>query len=80
MSTDLTEQGKWMISFYTVIVFFILVNPFTFKVVNWFTRKLGFPIAKKDGCPNGWGLLLHGIIFFFVIRLMMIIHLPGVDN
>ena len=80
MSTDLTEQGKWMISLYTVIVFFLLVNPVTFKIIDWITRKFGFPIANDKGCPNGWGLILHGIVFFFIVRLMMFVPLPGVKK
>ena len=80
MTNEITEKGKWMISLYTTIVFIILANPFTFKLVNRLTLLLGFSIADGSGCPNLYGLLLHGFVFFMVIRLMMTINLPGIKN
>ena len=78
---QLTSANKWMISFYTFIVVLIIMNPYTFKLVNWVTVKLlEFPIANVDGCPNGYGLVLHGIVFLILIRLLMSINLPGVNK
>jgi hypothetical protein len=80
MTNEITEKGKWMISLYTAIVFIILASHFAFKLVNRATILLGFSIADDSGCPNLYGLLLHGFVFFIVIRLMMTINLPGVKN
>jgi hypothetical protein len=77
---QLTSVNKWMISFYTFIVVLIIMNPYTFNIVNWVTVKLGFPIANSNGCPNGYGLILHGIVFLLLIRLLMSINLPGVNK
>ena len=77
----LTSVNKWMISFYTFIAVLIIMNPYTFKLVNWVTVKLlQFPIANESGCPNGYGLVLHGIVFLVLIRLLMSINLPGVNK
>lgn len=77
---ELSEKDKWMISFYTALVFLVIANPLTFRLVNFVFKGIGFPIANDKGCPNGWGLILHGIVFFFLIRLMMVVHLPGIKN
>ena len=76
---QLTSENKWLISFYTFIAVLIIMNPYTFKLVNWVTVKLlQFPIANESGCPNGYGLVLHGIVFLVLIRLLMSINLPRV--
>ena len=78
---QLTSENKWLISFYTFIAVLIIMNPYTFKLVNWVTVKLlQFPIANESGCPNGYGLVLHGIVFLVLIRLLMSINLPGVNK
>ena len=48
-----------------------LRSPFTVKLLQ-------FPIANESGCPNGYGLVLHGIVFLVLIRLLMSINLPRV--
>jgi len=78
--TELTEKGKWMISFYSTILLLILLNPFTFKLVNMVTMLVGINIASDSGCPNVVGLLLHGLVFFFLFRLLMVVDLPGIKN
>ena len=80
MANEITSKDKWMISFYTIIVFFILINPFTFMLVNKLTMLLGLEIASENGSPNIWGMLLHGFIFFLIIRLMMSFNLPSITH
>lgn len=77
---ELSEKGKWMISFYTALAFLVVANPLTYKLVNFICKKIGFSIANDDGCPNQWGLILHAIVFFLLIRLMMVMHLPGIKD
>ena len=77
---ELSEKGKWMISLYTTLAFLVIANPLTYKLVNFVCEKIGFSIANEDGCPNEWGLLLHAVVFFFLIRLMMVIKLPGLQD
>ena len=76
----LTEKGKWMISFYTTLAFLVIANPLTFMLVNVVFKGIGFPIADDKGCPNWYGIILHSIVFFFLIRLMMFIKFPGVRD
>jgi hypothetical protein len=81
MTKELTNANKWAICFYTAIAALIIMNPSTFKIVNWVTSKMGFPIANSNGCPNGYGLLLHAIVFLLLIRLFMSasLNLPGLE-
>jgi hypothetical protein len=81
MTKELTNSNKWVICFYTAVAALIIMNPYTFKIVNWITSKMGFPIANSSGCPNGYGLLLHAIVFLLLIRLFMSasLNLPGLE-
>jgi hypothetical protein len=82
MTKELNNEKKWVLSFYTAIIALIIMNPYTFKIVNWITSKMGFPIANSNGCPNGYGLLLHAIVFLVLIRLFMSpsLNLPGLNE
>jgi len=50
-----------------VLLFFIIANPALYKV----TRALGGWVASPEGCPKTGGLLLHGIVFAVVCRVIM---------
>ena len=74
---ELTESQKWMVSLYSALLFLLIASPFTFRLVNSLTEKVGFTIADYRGCPNMYGLVLHAIVFAVLIRVMMAIPLPG---
>jgi hypothetical protein len=73
---SLTETDKWVISLEMVVLFFIIANPFTYKLVNGITSHLGFSTADSNGCPNMVGVALHAVVFGLLARLMMYIPLP----
>jgi hypothetical protein len=50
-----------------VLLFFIIANPALYKV----TRALGGWVASPEGLPKTGGLLLHGIVFAVVCRVIM---------
>ena len=61
-------------SFYATLVFFLIANPETYKVVQ---RALGglLDIADAGGCPTATGFFLHTALFFVVMwGLMMFPH------
>lgn len=61
-------------SFYATLVFFLLANPETYKVVQ---RALGgfLDVADTGGCPSATGFFLHTALFFLVMwGLMMFPH------
>lgn len=59
-----------LIPFYIVpMLAFILVSmPSTYKLV---ANLLGSWVASADGLPKMGGLILHSIVFLFVVRLLM---------
>ena len=65
-----TNQEKWMCTLYTTILFFIIVNPMTYKLVNKLLGRF-VKIADRSGCPTFAGMLVHGVVFALLFRLMM---------
>jgi hypothetical protein len=57
----------WMKMLIVVLLFFIIANPALFKM----TRALGGWVASPEGLPKTGGLLLHGIVFAVVCRVVM---------
>jgi len=66
-----TSLDKWRYSFYTLLVFILVVNPFTYKIINSILVKMFGKIAEIKGCPNMLGLLTHSIIFLLIVRYIM---------
>jgi len=65
---NLALKAKY--SFYSTLVFFLVANPETYKIL----QKLigGFiTVANPGGCPTPVGLFLHTLLFFVVILALM---------
>jgi hypothetical protein len=62
------QQEKFMTALLTGLVFFVIANPETFRLVR---RVLGSRIATPNGCPSTIGLLVHTLVFILVIWGMM---------
>lgn len=58
-------------SFYSALVFFLVANPETYKIIQWMLGGFVGTIANAGGCPTPIGLFLHTILFFFVILALM---------
>jgi len=58
-------------SFYSALVFFLVANPETYKIVQWGLGHIIGDIASSGGCPTPIGLFLHTILFFVVILSLM---------
>lgn len=63
-----SQRDKLMISIISALVFFIVANPETFKLVR---RLLGSWVATPTGCPSMTGLVLHAAVFMLVVWGMM---------
>ena len=66
-----TSSDKWTVSIVSGLMFMLASSPYTFSLTNGITSKLGLVIADANGCPNLAGVLLHGIAFVFIIRMLM---------
>jgi len=58
-------------SFYSALVFFLVANPETYKVVQTVFGGFLGTIANPGGCPTSFGLFMHTIVFFFVMLALM---------
>ncbi len=58
-------------SFYSTLVFFLVANPETYKLMQ---RALGSltTIASDSGCPTPVGFFLHTFFFFLILWGLML--------
>ena len=68
------QEEKLIISIISGLVFFIVANPETFRIVR---AILGSWIATPTGCPSTLGLLVHTLVFILVVWGMMNIKKEG---
>lgn len=73
MAADpIDSVGKWKISLMAGLLFIVISSPLLYKLVQKLINKVAdVDIANDDGCPNFYGLVLHGIVFMLITRLMM---------
>lgn len=65
-------RDKWRYTFYTVLVFIILGNPYLYSFLNTNLGKLLNKSSKSDGnSPGIIGFVVCAIIFTFTVRWMM---------
>jgi hypothetical protein len=57
-------------SFYSALVFFLVANPETYKVIQKLIGGI-FTVASDSGCPTPFGLFFNTIVFFCVILALM---------
>jgi hypothetical protein len=69
-----SSSQKWNITIFSAFIFFLVVNPYTYKITNMIFSKLLGPIAI-DGCPTMVGLLLHTVVYILLVRISMDINL-----
>jgi hypothetical protein len=66
-----TNFDKWRYTLYTTIIFLIIVNPYTYKLVNSLLKSVVGKIADGSGCPTTVGILIHAVVFTIILRYMM---------
>ena len=64
-----SSEQKWKISFFSVLIFLLVVNPYTYKLVQ---KVLGPIIGKiadpSTGCPTTLGLFVHTVVYLLIVR------------
>jgi len=72
-----TDAQKLQISAFQGLLFYILANPITFRVVDGLITQVTGPYTMfrvfENGLPTGFGLLLHSFVFFAVTLALMYI-------
>tara|TARA_Y100000992_G_scaffold292635_1_gene250361 strand:- start:387 stop:752 length:366 start_codon:yes stop_codon:yes gene_type:complete len=67
---DRTNLDKWKYTLITTVLFFIVINPYTYKFVHFLLKRF-FKIADKTGCPTFAGVLVHTLVFTLLLRGLM---------
>jgi len=62
------QEQKFVISLMSALVFFIVANPDTFRLMR---RIFGSWVSGPNGCPTTTGLILHSIVFMLIVWGMM---------
>lgn len=62
------QEQKFIISLMSALVFFIVANPDTFRLLR---TILGSWVSSPTGCPTTGGLILHTIVFMLITWGMM---------
>lgn len=65
---SLTLGLKVKYSLYSALIFFLVANPATFRVVNSI-----LPGVAVNGCPTSFGLFLHTFVFFLALLGIMML-------
>ena len=58
-------------SFYSALVFFLVANPETYKIMDSLLGRFLPATASPAGCPTPLGLFLHTLLFFAVMLALM---------
>lgn len=62
------QEQKFLISIMSALVFFVVANPETFRVMR---KVFGSWVSNPSGCPSTGGLALHTVVFMLVTWGMM---------
>jgi hypothetical protein len=78
--TKITNKKKWIISAWSVVAVIVVFNPLIFQLTNLlrFISPMLQTVSSTGITMTGW--VLHWTVFFFLVRLMMEIKLPGSDD
>lgn len=53
------------------LLYYIVANPMTYKLVDSLLGGLVGPIAGPSGCPTNLGVIVHAIVFGLVSRYVL---------
>ena len=74
----LLRDPKVMASLQAALLFLIVANPATYRLVQMIFGSL-FKVANSaTGCPSAAGLLLHAVVFGLLSYGLMMLKLPAV--
>ena len=73
----LLRDPKVMASLQAALLFLIVANPATYRLVQAIFGGL-FKVANTTGCPSATGLLLHAVVFGLLSYGLMMLKRPAV--
>lgn len=66
---------KWQISFFSALIFLLVVHPMTYKLTQKLFGGLLGRVSDASGCPTAVGLALHTLVYILLVRASMDINL-----
>jgi hypothetical protein len=64
---------KHSATFQAVLLFFLISNPFTYRLTNSLLGGLVGRLADPSGCPTGTGILIHSAVFGVIVYGLMLL-------
>jgi len=72
-STAPTSEGKWLISLMSGLIFIVIASPYVFGLTQKvIANPLGLKFVESSGVPSTFGLVVHGLVYTLIVRLMMV--------
>lgn len=69
VQTEETKSHKWRLSIIIAIIAVVMFSKYFFNFTN---NLLGDKVhIADDGVPTTQGLILHGILFFIIVRIVL---------
>ena len=56
-----------------VLLFFIIANPFTYRLTNSLLGGLIGRLSDPSGCPTSLGLIVHSLVFGVIVYGLMLL-------
>lgn len=56
-----------------VLLFFIIANPFTYRLTNSLLGGLIGRLSDPSGCPTSTGLIVHSVVFGAIVYGLMLL-------
>lgn len=73
------SEKKWIISAYSLIIYLVVNNKFTYKITNFVLKKISPKLSTwENDKPTLYGYGIHMVVFFLLVRAIM--ELPGVTE
>ena len=64
-------SDKWRYTLITTMVLLVIMNPYSYNLMEAFFGKIIGKISNVNGCPTYKGMLLSAFIFTIIVRYMM---------
>jgi hypothetical protein len=56
-----------------VFLFFLISNPFTYRLTNTLLGGLIGRLSDPSGCPTSTGIVVHSVVFGAIVYALMLV-------
>lgn len=73
----LALDKKTKYTLFTTLIFLVVINPETYKLVDGLLKNVVGKVANSRGCPTEIGTLIHAFVFTVLLRGSMELNIFG---